>query len=170
MIVYISDPKNSTREPLNLMNSFSEVAGYKINSNKSMVFLYTKNKQAEKEIRETTPFTIVVASALDQQELHNTVGFFSTAFIAGMPRCFYGDLGRPGSPAYMHPSTGEGSVAPWDQSVCCHPICMYLLGRGWRQIRIDSYAVVLFMTRATGNQRHLGVGFPQIQIIKNTLV
>jgi hypothetical protein len=34
MIVYISDPKNSTRELLNLINSFSEVAGYKINSNK----------------------------------------------------------------------------------------------------------------------------------------
>jgi hypothetical protein len=39
MIVYISDPKNSTRELLNLINSFSEVAGYKINSNKSMAFL-----------------------------------------------------------------------------------------------------------------------------------
>ena len=59
MIVYISDPKNSTRELLNLINSFSEVAGYKINSNKSMAFLYTKDKRAEKEIRETTPFTIV---------------------------------------------------------------------------------------------------------------
>jgi hypothetical protein len=52
MIGYISDL-------LNLINSFSEVAGYKINSNKSMAFLYTKNKQTEKEIRETTPFTIV---------------------------------------------------------------------------------------------------------------
>ena len=59
MIVYISDSKNSTRELLNLINSFSAVAGYKINSNKSMAFLYTKDKQAEKEIRETTPFTIV---------------------------------------------------------------------------------------------------------------
>ena len=58
MIVYISDPKNSTRELLNLINGFSEVAGYKINSNKSMAFLYTEDKQAEKEIRET-PFTIV---------------------------------------------------------------------------------------------------------------
>jgi hypothetical protein len=38
MIVYISDPKNYTRELLNLINSFSEVAGYKINSNKSMAF------------------------------------------------------------------------------------------------------------------------------------
>jgi hypothetical protein len=59
MLVYISDPKNSTREFLNLMNSFSAVPRYKINSNRSVVFLYTKNKQAEKEIRETTPFTIV---------------------------------------------------------------------------------------------------------------
>ena len=59
MIVYINDPKNSTRELLNLINSFSAVAGYNINSNKSMTFLYTKDKQAEKEIRETTPFTIV---------------------------------------------------------------------------------------------------------------
>jgi hypothetical protein len=59
MIVYISDSKNSTRVLLNWINSFSAVAGYKINSNKSMVFLYTKDKQAEKEIRETTPFTIV---------------------------------------------------------------------------------------------------------------
>jgi hypothetical protein len=59
MIVYISDPKNSTREFLNLINSFSAVAGYKINSNKSVAFLYTKDKQDEKEIRETTSFTIV---------------------------------------------------------------------------------------------------------------
>jgi hypothetical protein len=59
MIIYISDPKNSTRELLHLINSFSEVAGYKINSNKSMAFLYTKPKQAEKEIRETIPFRIV---------------------------------------------------------------------------------------------------------------
>jgi hypothetical protein len=51
MIVYISEPKNSTRELLNLINSFSAVGGYKIDSNKSMVFLYTKEKLTEKEIR-----------------------------------------------------------------------------------------------------------------------
>ena len=55
MIVYISDPKNYIRVLLNLINSFTEVARYKINSNKSVAFLYTKDKQAEKEIRETTP-------------------------------------------------------------------------------------------------------------------
>ena len=55
MIVYISDPKNYIRVLLNLINSFIEVARYKINSNKSVAFLYTKDKQAEKESRETTP-------------------------------------------------------------------------------------------------------------------
>ena len=59
MLIYINDPKNSTRELLNLINSFSEVAGYKINSNKSVAFLYSKDEQTEKEIRETTLFTIV---------------------------------------------------------------------------------------------------------------
>ena len=53
------NPKNSTRELLNLINSYSAVAGYKINSNKLVAFLYTKDKQVEKEIRETTPFTII---------------------------------------------------------------------------------------------------------------
>jgi hypothetical protein len=59
MIVYINDPKNSTRQLLDLINSFRGLAAYKINSNKSMVFIYTKDKQAEKEIRETSPFTVV---------------------------------------------------------------------------------------------------------------
>jgi hypothetical protein len=47
MLVYLSDPKNITRELLNLINSFNKVAGYKINSNKSVTFLYSKEKQAE---------------------------------------------------------------------------------------------------------------------------
>jgi hypothetical protein len=60
MIVYISDPKHPSREHLNMINSFSEVAGYKINSNKSMALIYTKDKHAEKEIRENTPFIKVI--------------------------------------------------------------------------------------------------------------
>ena len=58
MIVYLSDHKNSTRELLNLINSFNALARYKINSNKSVAFFYTKDKQVEKEIREITPLTI----------------------------------------------------------------------------------------------------------------
>jgi hypothetical protein len=58
MIVYLSDPKNSTRELLQLINNFNNVARYKMNSNKSVAFLYSKDKQAEKEFRELTSFTI----------------------------------------------------------------------------------------------------------------
>ena len=55
MIVYISDHKKSTRELLNLINSFSVVAGYKFNSGESVAFLYTKDKLADIEIREQHP-------------------------------------------------------------------------------------------------------------------
>jgi len=58
-IVYLSDPKSSTRELLNMINNCSKVTGYKINPNKSVAFLNSKDKQAEKEIREMTPFTVV---------------------------------------------------------------------------------------------------------------
>jgi hypothetical protein len=58
MIVCINEPQKF-RELLNLINSFSAGNGYKINSNKSMIFLYAKDKWAEKEIGEPTPFTIV---------------------------------------------------------------------------------------------------------------
>jgi hypothetical protein len=47
--LYISDPKNSIRDLLNLINNLSEVAGYKINSNKSVAFLYTKQNRLRKK-------------------------------------------------------------------------------------------------------------------------
>ena len=59
MIVYISDPNYFTRELLQLINNFSKVTGYQINSNRSVAFLYTNDEWTEKEIREMTPFTIV---------------------------------------------------------------------------------------------------------------
>ena len=55
MIVYIRDPQNSTRQLLQLINPFSKMPRYKINSSKSVAFLYTSDKQAEKEIRDKTP-------------------------------------------------------------------------------------------------------------------
>jgi hypothetical protein len=51
MILYLSDPKNSTKKLLEIKNSFSNAEGYKINIQKSVAFLYTNNKQTEKEIR-----------------------------------------------------------------------------------------------------------------------
>ncbi|KAL6032402.1 hypothetical protein STEG23_032242, partial [Scotinomys teguina] len=62
MIVYLSDPKNSTKELLQLINTFSNVAGYKVNSKKSVALLYTKDKRAEEEIKATSPFTIATNS------------------------------------------------------------------------------------------------------------
>jgi hypothetical protein len=56
MIGYLSDPRNYTRALLQLINNFSKVARYKINSNKSVAFLYSKDKHADKEIRETILF------------------------------------------------------------------------------------------------------------------
>jgi len=58
MIIYLSDLKNCTIELLNLIKYFSKVAGYKINSHKSLAFLYLKDIHAEKEIMEMKPFTI----------------------------------------------------------------------------------------------------------------
>ena len=58
MILYIENPKDSTRKLLELINEYIKVAGYKINTQKSLAFLYTNNEKVEKEIKETIPFTI----------------------------------------------------------------------------------------------------------------
>ena len=58
MILYIENPKDFTRRLLELINEYSKVAGYKINTQKSLAFLYTDNGNVEKEIKETIPFTI----------------------------------------------------------------------------------------------------------------
>jgi hypothetical protein len=58
MILYLKDPKYCTPKLLDNMNSFSNVAGYKINLQKSVAFVYTINEQIEKEYRKKMPFTI----------------------------------------------------------------------------------------------------------------
>ena len=58
MILYIENPKDSTRKLLKLINEYSNVSGYRINTQKSLAFLYTNNEKIEREIKETIPFTI----------------------------------------------------------------------------------------------------------------
>ena len=58
MILYRENPKDSTRKLLELINEYSKVSGYEINTQKSIAFLYTNNEKVEKEIKETIPFTI----------------------------------------------------------------------------------------------------------------
>ena len=60
MILYIENPKDSTRKLLELINEYSKVSGYKINTKKSLAFLYTNNEKTEREIKETIPFTIAM--------------------------------------------------------------------------------------------------------------
>ena len=59
LILYVENPEDSTRKLLELINEYSKVAGYKINTQKSLAFLYTNNEKTEREIKETIPFTIV---------------------------------------------------------------------------------------------------------------
>ena len=60
MILYIENPKDSTRKLPELISEYSKAAGYKINTQKSLAFLYTNNEKVEKEIKETIPFTIAM--------------------------------------------------------------------------------------------------------------
>ena len=57
MILYMENPKDSTRKLLELINEYSKVAGYKTDAQKSLVFLYTNNEKTEREIKETIPFS-----------------------------------------------------------------------------------------------------------------
>ena len=58
MILYIENPKDATRKLLELINEAGKVAGYKINAQKSLAFLYTNDEKSEREIKETIPFII----------------------------------------------------------------------------------------------------------------
>ena len=57
-ILYIENPKDSIRKLLELISEFSKVSGYKINTQKSLAFLYTNNEKSEREIKESIPLTI----------------------------------------------------------------------------------------------------------------
>ena len=59
MILYI-DPKDTNRKLLELINEYSKFAVYKINTQKSLAFLYTNNENTERESKETSPFTIAM--------------------------------------------------------------------------------------------------------------
>ena len=58
MIVYMENPIDSTKKLLDLINEFVKIAGYRVNTQKSMAFLYTNNETAETEIRKKIPFDI----------------------------------------------------------------------------------------------------------------
>ena len=57
MILYIENPKDNMRKLLELISEFSKVTGYKINTQKSLLFIYTNNEKSEREIKKSIPFT-----------------------------------------------------------------------------------------------------------------
>ena len=58
MILYMENPKDSIRKLLGLISEFSKVAGYEINTQKALAFLYANNEKSEREIKESIPFII----------------------------------------------------------------------------------------------------------------
>ena len=58
MILYTENPKETIRKLLELLSEFSKVVGYKVNTQKSLAFLYTNNEKSEREIKQTIPLTI----------------------------------------------------------------------------------------------------------------
>ena len=60
MILYMENPKDSTGKLLEIINDYTKVAGYKINTQKSLAFLYTNNEKTERQIKETYPLTFAM--------------------------------------------------------------------------------------------------------------
>ena len=58
MMLYIENPKDTIIKLLELISEFSKVAGYKIDTQKSLAFLYTNSEKSEREIKESIPFII----------------------------------------------------------------------------------------------------------------
>ena len=58
MILCVENPKDATRKLLELINEYGKVEEYKINTQKSLAFLYTNNERSEREIKKTIPFSI----------------------------------------------------------------------------------------------------------------
>ena len=92
MILYIENPKDSIKKLLEL-SEFSKVAGYKINIQKSLAFLYTNNEKSERAIKESITFTttmkrikyIGINSPKEMKELYTenykTLGFFQWSYM-----------------------------------------------------------------------------------------
>ena len=80
MILYRENLKDSTRKLLEVINEYSKVAGYKINTQKSLAFLYINNEKTERELKETIPFTITTKRIkyllCQQRSIYSRLWFF----------------------------------------------------------------------------------------------
>ena len=70
----MENPKDSTQKLLELIHEFSKVTGYKINTQKSVAFLYTNNEATEREIKELIPLTVAQKSHKIPRNISNQIG------------------------------------------------------------------------------------------------
>ena len=87
MILYMENPTDSTKSLLELMYEFSKVAGYKINVQKSVAFLYTNNEATEREIKKLIPITIAPGTIKTPEKNlgSNLLDISSINFFLDMP-------------------------------------------------------------------------------------
>ena len=69
MIPYVEEPKHANSKSWELINKFSNVAGYKINTHKALPFQHTNHKKSEKEIKETISFSIAIKAKKKKKNL-----------------------------------------------------------------------------------------------------
>ena len=116
MILYAENLKDSIRKLLELISEFSKVSGYKINTQKSLEFLYTNNEKSEREIKESIPFSIATKRVkyLGKNLPKETkVMGFPHSSVGKSSACNAGD---PGSIPGSGRSTGEGNGNPLQYS------------------------------------------------------
>ena len=92
MILYIENPEDSTRKLLELINEYRKAAGYKVNTQKSLAFLYSNDETIEREIKETIPFTIATKRIkylgiyLPKERKDLYIENYNTPCLDGFPR------------------------------------------------------------------------------------
>ena len=122
MILYIENPKDSIRKLLELISEFSKVSGYKINTQKSLAFLYTNNEKSEREIKESIPFTIAT-----KRIKYLGINLLKETKVMGFPHSSVGkssacNAGDPGSIPGLGRSPGEENGSPLQYSCLENPM------------------------------------------------
>ena len=121
MILYIENPKDSTRKLLELISEYSKVVDYKTNTQKSLALLYTNNEKTEGEIKETIPFTIAMKRIkyFSSVQSLNHVWLSATPWIAARQASLFIIISRS-SLKLMY----SESVMPSSHLILCHPILL----------------------------------------------
>ena len=127
MILYVENPKDTIRKLLELISEFSKVAGYKINTQKSLAFLYTNNEKSEREIKRSIPFTIATKRIkypginLSKKTVQFSCSVMSDSLRPHEPQ--HARLPCPSPTPRVHPNPWSiESVMPSSHLILCRPL------------------------------------------------